>query len=213
MLNRPSCNTPLTLTLAAEPAKVERGWVIRHADQSVYGHFGWSYDLSQAIVSPLKPTGTPYEAVEVHRINGEWRLVDAEPKPAKVAESKVIQVEAGDWWSEFNGHLWLNRGDFATSVFGGDFGTYKPHNRPKHTRLSDSEGDARAAALGYVVKRTPLPIEKPAEAKVETKFDPEFDRLMSEWENGSGMSRAPLVAVLDNLNARLAKVEGKNGTN
>ena len=78
-----------------------------------------------------------------------------EPTPPKSSEpEKVINLEPGDWWSGSKGFLFVNRGDKINSATNGnkDGWNEKTYDQEQY-RLTDSEGDARAAELGYTVKR------------------------------------------------------------
>ena len=131
MINCPSCNTPLTLTLASEPAKVAEPEFDRHGRKIIKreGH-------------------------------------------AMIVECDTDSYSATD----DDGRFYFVCGEWLRGVTTGG-------------RCLDS---ANAALLKAAA--TPLPIEKPAEGKVET--------------NSDGII-ATIVKRFEAIEARLAKVEGK----
>lgn len=127
------------------------------------------------------------DSAREYRMNA---IHSAAPKPPESSpeSAKVIHLEPGDWWSDYGGMLYMNRGDCTNAAINGSENGWIPltiHGH-LHTRLTDSEGDARAAALGYSVKRAEK-VEAVA-AKVEPTravFEFEPNDVATTTENGS----------------------------
>lgn len=166
MTQCPHCSTPLTLTLAAQP-KVEPqyGSMVKQGDywySQKHGTCCWRLKFSEASVLSKERAETvakndPTLICEVVRVVNDgtgWKEVD--PVPATPA--KVIKWQDGDWWATYpTDHLYRIRGD-RHHEFRSNGDCWGDGIDPSNfSKLSDSEGDARAAALGYTVNRKPTP--------------------------------------------------------
>lgn len=212
----PHCSTPLTLTLAAEPAKVERGWVVQSDVGSLYFRAGsWSVNLSDAAVFKydweaqkiaVDGKGLNY-VLEVHRINGEWRLVD--DKPAK--ERPKFVFERGDVVYRIQGgkSVWLVRGG-STYGFDND-GAWMVQQVGGRRSVYDTvlnKGEIVTHLL-QMDKDAVFPDDKPAEAKVPSESIPYWRQVLETDVEGLCNVMRDHDKAIKELEARLAKVEGK----
>lgn len=88
-----------------------------------------------------------------------WPIPDAKAAdPVPATPAKVIKWQDGDWWATYlTDHLYRIRGD-RHHEFRSNGDCWGDGIDPSNfSKLSDSEGDARAAALGYTVIRKPTP--------------------------------------------------------
>jgi len=116
------------------------------------------------------------------------------PTPPKSSDpEKVINWREGDWWSVLDDGkvLWLNSHDMCIDVV--DF--YKGRNCwgariNGHTRLTDSEGDARAAALGYTIIRKPTPASDSVRGERDTA-NPAASAKHDQFPMGAGDVTGP----------------------
>lgn len=239
----PHCSTPLTLTLAAEHAKerpkfvFELGDVVTHHfhdTKYIYrggkcGSFTYADDIAKPYwddsprVSQEVTLTRPEIISHLDSLGFDAVFPDDKPEPAKVAEPEVDRH--GRKIIKREGHAMIVETDKSPhdlrcctiSDLSGDlwFACDEPKWHKEHSPktcvylLGEAmENLSKAAA-------TPLPSEKPAEAKVP--FPDLSAALEAAWPDksnpqpGSPRWTVELEQRIQDLNARLAKVEGKNG--
>lgn len=159
----PKCDTPLCLKLA-EPVSAY-SWVVKSQITKQYLTPSLSFSSmpnakimtqAEAVDQCRSPN---MSAIPVQFTANGWQEVQNEPKGEPVAP-KVIHWQEGDWWSYIpkleQTTQYQNRGDQSLCIHDFDGAWFKRCDS-MHKRMADSEGDARAAELGYTVKRDIAP--------------------------------------------------------